>query len=74
MNRRNFVQLAAGGAFGGMAGGSAMKAQEKQARATRGVPSPKIKEISVIATQPAGARPDCTDMVALPSPSARIWW
>jgi mannonate dehydratase len=31
-------------------------AQERAARATRGMPSPKIKDVSVIATQPAGAR------------------
>src|SRR5579863_2661358 len=31
-------------------------AQEKVERAARGVPSPKIKDISVIATQPGGVR------------------
>lgn len=33
-----------------------LSAQEKAERAARGVPSPKIKDISVIATQPAGVR------------------
>ena len=31
-------------------------AQEKAERATRGLPSPKIKDVSVIATQPGGSR------------------
>ena len=31
-------------------------AQERVERATRGTPSPKIKDVSVIATQPAGSR------------------
>ncbi len=31
-------------------------AQEKAERATRGMPSPKIKDVSVIATQPGGSR------------------
>ena len=31
-------------------------AQEKVERATRGLPSPKIKDVSVIATQPGGSR------------------
>jgi mannonate dehydratase len=37
-------------------GSRQVQAQEKMARATRGMPSPKIKDVTVIATQPAGAR------------------
>jgi len=56
MNRREILQVIAGGAAAGFAGCRQLLAQEKAARATRGMPSPKIKDISVIATQPAGAR------------------
>src|SRR6195256_4713595 len=43
MNRRDLLRTIAGGAFGGTA-------------AMRGMPSPKIRDISVIATAPAGLR------------------
>jgi mannonate dehydratase len=48
--------MIAGGAVAGIAGPRLLLAQEKAARAVRGTPSPKIKDVSVIATQPAGAR------------------
>ena len=47
MNRRRFVQMAAGGALGSVAGERALRAQEKAARATRGMRPPKINEISL---------------------------
>jgi mannonate dehydratase len=56
MNRRELIRMAAAGAVAGLAGKRQAEAQEKVARATRGMPSPKIRDISVIATQPAGAR------------------
>jgi len=48
--------MIAAGAAAGVAGSRQVRAQEKIARATRGVPTPKIKDVSVIATQPAGVR------------------
>ena len=56
MNRRGVLQMIAGSAAAGLTGGRQLLAQEKAARAVRGMPSPKIKDVSVIATQPAGAR------------------
>jgi len=56
MNRRGILRMIAGGAAAGFAGRRQLLAQEKAARATRGMPAPKIKDVSVIATQPAGAR------------------
>ena len=56
MHRRTLLQMVAGGAAAGLASKRESEAQEAAARATRGMPSPKIKDISVIATQPAGAR------------------
>src|ERR1035437_6504906 len=56
MHRRNVLKMAA------MAGGlgvfteRAAKVEAQVARATRGMPSPKIKDIQVIATQPDGVR------------------
>ncbi len=55
MNRRNLVQMAAA-ALGSLAGGRELKAREKAAAATRGMAAPRIKDIQVIATQPANAR------------------
>jgi mannonate dehydratase len=54
MNRRNFFQMAAAGATALTA--RQLAADEKTERATRGMASPKIKDVSVIATAPAGSR------------------
>jgi mannonate dehydratase len=48
--------MIAGGAAASLAGQRQSLAQERTARATRGMPPPKIKDVTVIATQPAGAR------------------
>jgi mannonate dehydratase len=56
MNRRNLLRLAAGGAALGAVTAREQKAQAQVAHATRGMPSPKIKDVSVIATAPAGLR------------------
>jgi mannonate dehydratase len=56
VNRRGLLQMIAGGAGAALAGKRQLQAQEKTARATRGMPAPKIEDISVIATQPAGVR------------------
>ena len=53
MNRRDVFKLSVG------ALGFAQRelaAQEKVAKAVRGLPSPKIKDVRVIATAPAGLR------------------
>src|SRR5512138_3688940 len=55
MNRRNLLKMAAAAPAAGMAAREAA-AQEKAARATRGMASPKIKDVSVIACAPAGSR------------------
>src|SRR5579862_7391884 len=52
MIRRHFLALSVGA---GLAQRE-LAAQDKIARALRGLPSPKIKDVSVIATQPAGSR------------------
>jgi len=51
MNRRQLLGLAAAALPA-----RHVAAQEKAARAVRGLPSPKIKDVSVIATAPAGLR------------------
>ncbi len=56
MNRRGVLRMMAGGAVAGMAGARRLAAQEKAARAVRGMAPAKIKDVTVIATQPAGAR------------------
>ena len=61
-----------------------VQAQEQVARATRGMPAPRIKDISVIECQPQGVRltvvkittdqdMDCTAMAAPPLRNAPIW-
>ena len=54
MNRRNFFQMAAAGATALTA--RQLAADEKTERATRGMATPKIKDVSVIATAPAFSR------------------
>ncbi|MGH9629011.1 MAG: enolase C-terminal domain-like protein [Bryobacteraceae bacterium] len=56
MNRRGILKMAAVGALGGLTTKRDAEAQEKVAKATRGMPSPTIKDISVIATAPTGLR------------------
>jgi mannonate dehydratase len=56
MNRRGLLKMAASGAFAGVVSQREAAAQDKVNRATRGTPSPKIKDVSVIATAPAGLR------------------
>ncbi len=46
----------AGGGVAGMISQREAAAQEKVERATRGMPSPKIKDVKVIATAPMGSR------------------
>src|SRR5512136_568356 len=55
MKRRELLAMAAGGMTGILAAREG-SAQEKFERATRGMPSPKIRDISVITTQPGGVR------------------
>ncbi len=56
MKRRDLLQMAAAGGLTGLAGAREAAAQEQAARATRGTPSPIIKDISVIGCQPGGVR------------------
>src|SRR6476469_652895 len=53
MNRRNFFKMAASAA---VTAPNILAADEKTARATRGLAIQKIKDVSVIATAPAGLR------------------
>jgi mannonate dehydratase len=55
MQRRNFLKSIAGTALLGVTTPS-LQAQEQVARAPRGMPSPRIKDISVIECQPSGVR------------------
>ncbi len=55
IGRRNVLQ-AIGAAVGGLAARRELAAQEAVEKATRGTPSPKIRDVRVIATAPAGSR------------------
>jgi mannonate dehydratase len=55
MNRRDLLK-STGLALGGLLSRRELAAQEKIEKATKGLPAPKIKDISVIATAPAGLR------------------
>ncbi len=56
MERREVFQLGVTGALGAALAARPLAAQEQEARATRGLPTPIIKDIKVIATQPHYAR------------------
>ncbi len=56
MNRRKYFQVAMAGALGAALPERRLAAEQQVARALRGLPAPTIKDIQVIATQPAGAR------------------
>jgi mannonate dehydratase len=56
MHRRGVLQLAAGAAFAGLMTERESRAQAQISRAVRGMPSPRIRDVSVIATAPAGLR------------------
>jgi mannonate dehydratase len=56
MKRRNLLQAIGTAGLLGLAGPREQKAQDVVARATRGLPIPKIKDIGVIECQPAGVR------------------
>jgi mannonate dehydratase len=54
--RRNFLRGAAGAGLLGLVCPREQKAQEQVARAYKGMPVPKIKDVSVIECQPQGVR------------------
>jgi mannonate dehydratase len=56
MNRRNLLKLAGGAPLASFMTQRHLAAQEKTQRAVRGMASPKIKDVQVIATAPAGLR------------------
>jgi mannonate dehydratase len=56
INRRGLLRSLAGAGLLGLTGAREQRAQEAAGRAARGMPAPKIKDIQVIETQPAGAR------------------
>ena len=56
MERRRLLQLAAGSSLAGLVTEREMKARARLQRATRGMPSPKINDVQVIATAPQGLR------------------
>lgn len=56
MNRRDCVHLAAAGTIAAILPARRVAADEQAARAVRGLPTPIIKDIQVITTQPAGVR------------------
>src|SRR5947209_5153301 len=55
MNRRNFLQ-SAGLSLAGLTTRRELAAQSRIDKAVRGMPAPKIKDVQVIATAPAGLR------------------
>ena len=56
MNRRSLIKLAGASVAAGTLAQRDAAAQEKAARAQKGLPSPIIKDVQVIATAPAGLR------------------
>lgn len=56
MDRRGLLKMVAAAGATGLASKREAVAQENVVRATRGTPSPKIKDVSVIATAPQGLR------------------
>jgi mannonate dehydratase len=56
MRRREILHMAAASGLAGLVSAREMQAQEQAARATRGMPSPIIKDVSVITCQPSGVR------------------
>ena len=56
MKRRTLLRLATTGAFTSLITKHEQQAQAQVSRAVRGLPSPKIRDVSVIATAPAGLR------------------
>jgi mannonate dehydratase len=56
MNRRNLLKMAAAGSVAPFMTQRHLAAQDAAARATRGMSSPKIKDLQVVATQPSGVR------------------
>ena len=56
MNRRTLLRTGAMGSLSGIAAGHELGAAEALQRGRRGMPSPKIKDIQVIATAPEGLR------------------
>jgi mannonate dehydratase len=56
MQRRNLLRMVAAASAMGAVTSRERQAQAQVARATRGLPTPKIKDVSVIATAPAGLR------------------
>ena len=56
MNRRKLLQPLAGAGLAGVLTERAPRAEAQVTRATRGLATPKIRDVSVIATAPAGLR------------------
>jgi len=56
MRRRNLIQAIGAAGLLGLSNPREQKAQEQVAKATRAMPVPKIKDISVIECEPAGVR------------------
>jgi len=56
MDRREYFKLGVAGAVGAAFSAQPLAAKEQEGRATRGLPSPIIKDIQVITTQPSGVR------------------
>src|SRR6266576_2307587 len=56
MQRRNLLKTIAAAGFGGLITPREQKAQSAVEKAVRGLPAPKIKDVQVIETAPAGVR------------------
>jgi mannonate dehydratase len=56
INRREILQLGAAGAAASLLGARRAEAEARVERARRALPSPKVADVSVIATAPAGLR------------------
>ena len=56
MERRRLLKLTAGSGLAGLISKRELAAQEQVRKAVRGMPSPKIRDIRVIETAPAGLR------------------
>ena len=72
IQRRNFLKSVAGAGLLGITARH-IHAQEQVTRAMRGMPSPRIKDISVIECQPAGVRLTVVKITTDQDGLIRLW-
>ncbi len=73
MNRRNVLRTIAAAGFAGLVTPREQKAQQLVEKAVRGLPAPKIKDIQVIETAPAGRAPHRRQNPDRSGRALRLW-